>query len=151
MWCRVLFIYLLQMLLIKQIIRKQLSAMSWGSSPCLRRHEYHPSSCNLHLSGLVFLPQHIYLACVFLGQVMALLFHATFSTAEPWSFGNAAIKLLESFLIWQLCKLSLTFRDPATQQSQVSQTQSAIQEGKPDWLFGNKCLILCHSIITTRN
>lgn len=47
----------------------------------------------------VFLPQHIYLACIFLGQVMALFFHATFGTAEPWPFGNAAIKILESSLI----------------------------------------------------
>lgn len=84
-----------------------------------------------------FLPQLVYLACMFLGQSMALFFHAAFSTAEPWSFDNEEINLLESFLAKQLHVSSPIFRNSGAQQSQVSQRQPARQEWKPGWLFGN--------------
>jgi len=46
---------------------------------------------------------------------MTPFFYAMFSTAEPWSFGNAAINLLESFLTQQLYVLSPIFRHSGMQ------------------------------------
>lgn len=51
-WCRLLS--LLQMLLVKQLLRKHLVATYWDTSCCLRRHKCYHFPCNLHLSGLLF-------------------------------------------------------------------------------------------------
>lgn len=53
------FCSLLQMLLVKQLLRKLLEAMNWGTF--LRRREWYHSSCNLHLPGLLFSWLHLFI------------------------------------------------------------------------------------------